>query len=193
MILKEETFEVFGYEVWELLPRSSKPIIAACDNCGKVRLASKNKYHALCRSCAQKGKMHTEGHKANISAKMKGKRNCLGNTLTGKHKAKISASNKGKHLGENNSHYNGGKKVSNARHNAKRKRQLGYTLLMPLEEGEEGHHVTNEYVIGIPKDIHQSIGGSRKKHRKRVLQWLKTNNKKKYKKVLCVLAKEILI
>jgi hypothetical protein len=74
---------------------------------------------------------------------------------------------------------------------AKRKRQLGYTLLMPLAEGEVGHHVTNEFVIGVPADAHNNIGGRREKHRALVLQWLKANDKKKYKMVLCVLAKEM--
>jgi hypothetical protein len=59
---------------------------------------------------------------------------------------------------------------------------------MPLAEGEVGHHVTNEYVIGIPADVHNSIGGRRKKHRMLVLQWLKANDKKKYKLVLSMLA-----
>jgi hypothetical protein len=93
--------------------------------------------------------------------------------------------------GEGTSRFKGGKKLRNARKNAKRRRELGYTLLMPLAEGDEGHHVTNEYVIGIPAEVHSSIGGSRKKHRTRVLQWLKDNDKKKYLKVLCVLAKEV--
>jgi hypothetical protein len=58
---------------------------------------------------------------------------------------------------------------------------------MPLADGENGHHVTDEYVIGISKEIHQSFnGGPREKHRTKVLQWLKANDIKKYKMVLCV-------
>jgi hypothetical protein len=145
-----------------------------------MRKTSKHAYHALCISCVNKGKKRTEETKVRMSAAQKGR------TLTEKHKAKISAANKG----ENNHNYKGGKKVNWAKSAAKRKRQLGYTLLMPLAEGEDGHHVTNEYVIGIPADIHNSIGGRREKHRMLVLQWLKTHDKKKYTKVLCVLAKQ---
>lgn len=90
-----------------------------------------------------------------------------------------------------NAHSKGGKKVAQARSAAKRKQLLSYTLLLPLREGEVGHHVTNEYVIGIPKDVHEKrCGGGREKHRTKVLLWLKDNDIKKYKSVLCVLAKE---
>jgi hypothetical protein len=92
-------------------------------------------------------------------------------------------------VGEKCYNYKGGKKLAWARGRAKRQK-LGYILLTPLKKGEEGHHITNEYVIGIPAEVHKYIGGSRKKHRTLVLQWLKDNDKKKYKMVLCVLAKE---
>lgn len=78
-----------------------------------------------------------------------------------------------------------------AKTKAKRKRDLGYMLLMPIKECEVGHHVTNEYVIGIPEEVHRLLSGhKRRKHRTLVLQWLKVNDKKKYKIVLCLLAKE---
>jgi hypothetical protein len=74
------------------------------------------------------------------------------------------------------------------KNNAKRRRELGYTLLFSLAPGEVGHHVTNEYVIGIPEDVHVKLSGhSRKKHRRLALLWLKMHDKKKYKLVLCVL------
>jgi hypothetical protein len=61
---------------------------------------------------------------------------------------------------------------------------------MPLEEDEVGHHVTDEYLIGVSKEVHEKFSGhTRKKHRTLVLQWLKTHDKKKYNLVLCVLAK----
>lgn len=87
--------------------------------------------------------------------------------------------------------YECGRKTSYRRKNAKRKRQLGYTLLLPLRDGEVGHHFTDKDVVGIPKRIHENLSGySRKKHRTLVLKWLKENNKKKYLKVLYILAKE---
>ena len=59
------------------------------------------------------------------------------------------------------------------------------------EQGEVGHHVSNEHVIGIPKEVHLSFSGhKRRKHRTLVLNWLKMHDKKKYKIVLCILAKQ---
>jgi len=52
MILKEETFEKFGYYVGKLSHGSDKPILARCDKCGKVRITTKHAYRALCHLCA---------------------------------------------------------------------------------------------------------------------------------------------
>jgi hypothetical protein len=56
MILEDETFNAFGYYPKDLLPKSGKRILAACNGCGKVRIMRKNRYRALCYSCCQKGK-----------------------------------------------------------------------------------------------------------------------------------------
>lgn len=56
MILEEETFEDFGYYSQDLSPRSSKKIIATCDNCGKKRETNKHDYRSLCSSCVKKKK-----------------------------------------------------------------------------------------------------------------------------------------
>lgn len=78
MILEDATFKAFGYYPSELKPKSHKRIIAACDDCGKVRIASKAAYHSLCISCALKGNTHllgyvpTEEHKAKLSEAKKG-------------------------------------------------------------------------------------------------------------------------
>jgi hypothetical protein len=191
MILEQETLEAYGYYPSDLKPQSCKSIIAACELCGEFRITSKNDYHYFCSSCSKKGKYPSKETKTLLSAANKGNTNCLGYKHTEETKAKHRKAMKGKRLGKNNPHYKGGKKVAKARGHAKRQRQLGYTPLMPLEDGEDGHHVTNEYVIGVPTKVHQSFNGhSRKKHRTLVLQWLKLNDKKKYKMVLCVLAKE---
>lgn len=147
------------------------------------------------------GKHHREESKIAISAALMGNTHLSGHVHTEETKALMSAAHKGKYTGDKNSMfgrrgknspvYNGGKKVVGARSKAKRKRQLGYTLLIPLEEGEIGHHFTDEDIIGIPAKVHEKFCGySRKKHRTLVLQWLKANDIKKYNKVLCVLAKE---
>jgi uncharacterized protein YaiE (UPF0345 family) len=199
MILEEETFEAFRYYPRDLTRRSGKPVKATCDNCRKVRITSKHDYHNLCLSCAAKGNTHalgfthTERAKARIGTAQKGNTNLLGYKFTEEQRGRVSAALKGKYMGEDNWNYKDGEKASWARNNAKRKRRLGYTLLMPLTEGEVGHHITDRDVIGIPKEVHEKLCGyGRKKHRMLVLQWLKANDKKKYKRVLCVLAKEIL-
>lgn len=66
MILEDATFEKFGYFPSGLKPQSGKRILMACDKCGKVRIAKKSHYHALCKSCAQKGKHLTEAAKQNM-------------------------------------------------------------------------------------------------------------------------------
>ena len=55
MIDKEATKEAFGYYPSELKPQSHKPILATCDDCGKVRETSKHSYRDLCWLCSQKG------------------------------------------------------------------------------------------------------------------------------------------
>ena len=54
MIDEEATFKAFGYYSYELSKGSGKSILAACDDCGKVRETSKSGYHALCRKCCRK-------------------------------------------------------------------------------------------------------------------------------------------
>ena len=174
MILEAETLIKYGYLSSELKPQSNKCILAACAECGKVRETSKNGYRAICKSCAHKseknpffGKKHTKETKALIS----------------KNHADFS--------GEKSSCFLGGKKISKSIAQAKRKRQLGYILLLPLEEGEVGHHMTDEYVIGIPEDVHIRFSGyGRKKHRALILKWLKNNDMKKYELVFYILATE---
>ena len=53
MILEELTFKRFGYYPSELPPKSGKKILAACDQCGKVRINRKGLYRPLCRVCSR--------------------------------------------------------------------------------------------------------------------------------------------
>ena len=53
MIYNIQTFCTYGY--WpdtDLTPKSGKPIIAACDICGKIRITTKAAYRNLCQPCA---------------------------------------------------------------------------------------------------------------------------------------------
>ena len=52
MIDEEATFEKFGYYSTDLKPKSTKKIVAVCDDCGRVRVFRKQDYCALCRDCS---------------------------------------------------------------------------------------------------------------------------------------------
>jgi len=69
----------------------------------------------------------------------------IGHLVSPETRAKTSASN-----------WKGGKRVSAAKRNAKR-RTLGFVLLNPPFPGCEGHHVDNEQVINMPHKLHRSI------------------------------------
>jgi len=103
-------------------------------------------------------------------------------------KRKMSERKKGKR-GAECPNYKGGKKLAQKRMHAKR-RKLGSTFLLVLRPGEVGHHISNECIIGIPEDVHNSFGGRREKHRALVLEWLKENDPKKYR--VCIAALETL-
>ena len=119
VILEEETFREFGYYPSELKPQSNRRIFTACDDCGKVRITSKNGYSALCKSCARKGgnnhnfeKHCSEETKKKIGAANKGRkqseetRRKISEAAKGKPhvseegKKRISEANKGKHPSE---------------------------------------------------------------------------------------------
>ena len=107
MILEEETFEEFGYHPQDLKSQSHKKILAACDNCGKIREIIKYNYRDLCHMCAMqmeetirklseahKGMYFSEEHKRKISAAEKGK------VLSEETKQKMSNTHKGMHHSE---------------------------------------------------------------------------------------------
>lgn len=207
MIFNEATFDTFGYFVEDISSKSSKFIVAVCDKCSNIRIIRRYSYHDLCSSCSHKGntsgrgnrgRTHTEETKAQISAAMKGK------TFTEDHKENISESKKGKRnfmfgrFGDMHHNYKGGRKeafkryrktekgrTNNAKVQAKHRQGLEYTLLMPLEPSEVGHHITDKYVIGIPEEIHKHFGGrARRVHRALILEWLKVNDIEKYEIVI---------
>jgi len=108
MILEEETHEKFGYYPSDLKPSSHKPIICACDDCGKIRLLRSKQYFKLCASCAHKGekhpffgKHHSEAAREKMSERQKGeKHHYFGKHLSEIHKQRISEAEKGKKLTE---------------------------------------------------------------------------------------------
>ena len=95
MILRKETFEQFGYDSEQLKSYSNKKVVIACDICGAVRITKKNTYSPLCRSCAQRGRKHSEKTKKKIGESQKGEKNHgYGKHLTEGHKRKLSEANK---------------------------------------------------------------------------------------------------
>ena len=86
MFDEEATFKKFGYHSYDLKPKSGKKVVAVCDDCGKVRVLSKQGYHARCSSCvseetrkkmsdAHKGIYHLEEARKKLSDANKGESN----------------------------------------------------------------------------------------------------------------------
>ena len=98
MILEEETFDAYGYYPSELKPQSHKSILAACDDCGKVRNIKNYQYRALCHPCFMKGRTFTEEHKRKIGEAQKG------HTVTDETKRNMSKAK----IGEKNGNWRGG-------------------------------------------------------------------------------------
>lgn len=84
--------------------------------------------------------------RASISLALMGNKNSLGYHHPEESQARISAS-----------HWRGGRLVCNRRHHAKR-RGLGRVCLNSPFIGCEGHHVDNEFVINMPRELHQGKG-----------------------------------
>ena len=117
VVLEGETFKKFGYYPNELKSNSTKRILVACDECGKIREIRKGSYRSLCKACAKKGvknpfynRHHSEETKKKISKTHKGEKN----PNYGKHRSeetrkKISEAHKEKHSSEETK-----QKISNA-------------------------------------------------------------------------------
>jgi hypothetical protein len=102
MILEAGTLIEYGYLAMDLPPQSYKPILAACEDCGKVRETKKALYRALCISCALKGHKHALGSKRSDKEKrehsdaMKGAKNPFyGKQHTEETKTVLSVANSG--------------------------------------------------------------------------------------------------
>ena len=60
-------------------------------------------------------------------------------------------------------------------------RGLGHQVVMPIREGERGHHITDKYVVGVPIKVDEEAHDTdRQAHRDKVLDWLKKNNRVLY-------------
>jgi hypothetical protein len=117
------------------------------------------------------GKHHSEETKKKMSESLSGKNNPmfgryqsdetrqkLSEVRKGKHYPKLSEAMKGKIVpkGEDNPCWKGGARASHSRRKSKR-RSLGFIPQNKFFEGAEAHHLDNERVLFIPKELHGSI------------------------------------
>jgi hypothetical protein len=70
MIYHIQTYCTYGYWSEELAPSSDRPIIVACDRCGKIRITRKPDYRTLCKSCAMKKQWENPLKRKNQSEKI---------------------------------------------------------------------------------------------------------------------------
>ena len=63
-------------------------------------------------------------------------------------------------------------------------RGLGKQFILPIQDGEAAHHFINGFIIGIPKESHRHLPGTKgdrqKEHRSKVLRWLESNDRIKF-------------
>lgn len=108
MIDEEATFKKYGYYSWEWGRCSIKRIIAACDECGKVRDVRKTNYCTLCSGCARRGERNPMfGKSPSEATKQKMRENCVclsgpqhpmyGKPISDEHKRILTKANKGKY------------------------------------------------------------------------------------------------
>ena len=142
----------------------------------REKMSAMHKGHALSPehkakiSAANTGKVRTVEMRARISMAQMGNTKRLGSRCSEETKVKISiaktnpsaktrekmsTAKRGK-TGLLSNRWGGGMQVSRRRTSAKR-RALGFIPLNQSFDGCEGHHVDNELVINMPKELHRSI------------------------------------
>ncbi len=129
-------------EVKKQISESMKKIYSSPEMKEKMAEISKKSTHFS-------GHKHTEQWKINHSIKMKGFRH------TKETKERISEANKKRPTGKKNPQWKGGRKLASARSKSKR-RELKHIPLNECENGWVGHHMDNEHVLYIPKELHMS-------------------------------------
>lgn len=71
MIDEARTLEIYGYTSDELSPKSAKPIVAVCEECGKYRDTTKHALRELCKSCSVKKFYEDPAEREKSSIRMK--------------------------------------------------------------------------------------------------------------------------
>ncbi len=92
----------------------------------------------------------------------------ISRSLTGKHRSEEVKKHMGKRhvrgekhprfgmFGNKSPTWKGGKKLARKRNNYKR-RNLGHIFMNEPFENSEGHHLDNDFVLHIPKELHRSV------------------------------------
>ena len=73
MIDEDCTTQLFGYTSDQLSPKSSKKIVAVCEECGMYRVGRKADYRALCGSCSQSGERNSSWNSVMMVCEVCGK------------------------------------------------------------------------------------------------------------------------
>lgn len=103
MIDEDRTLSLFGYTSDELSPKSHKPIIAVCEECGKYRVLKKQDYRDPCNGCVihglnitQIGEAHPMfGKHHTAEARERISNSTSGRSFSDDHKRKIGDSRRG--------------------------------------------------------------------------------------------------
>ena len=153
MIDENKTFILFGYTSNTLSPSSHKKILCICNECKKERLIEYRQYRNLCHTC----KCKTKEYKLKQSKSKNGKNH----PMYGKHHTEETKHKQSKAVSKDkNSQWKGGRKLSKAKANTKRRKLFGFIPHNKAQKNFHGHHLDFNHVIFIPKELHISISHS---------------------------------
>lgn len=154
MINENITFVLFRYTSNKLSRGSDKKVLRICSYCKEERLVKYRQCTDLCHTCKCKTKEYRKKQSENNSGK---NHPMYGKPASDKTKLKMSKTKQGMCDGDKNPNWKGGKKLTNARRNAKRRKLFGFIPHNKHQENFHGHHLDFNHVIFIPMELHQSI------------------------------------
>ena len=136
----------------------------------KAAIANKKWYQKNREIILIKQKKYKQTKKGKLTQK-KYQQSEKGRITSRKNAAKFQKTEKGK-LGQRKFYQSEKGKINDRKKKAKRKRNLGWIQMFdnPFDELElvDWHHITDAYVIALPRDLHQLYGG--KYHREKVME-----------------------
>jgi hypothetical protein len=181
LIDEKKTLELFGYRIKNLPHSSTKKVLRICDACKEERLVEYRKHTNLCHACSCKtkeyklkqsknssgknngmyNKHHTKETKLKMSKSKENMYNGNKNPMYGKHHTEETKRKQSESLlGEKSPCWKGGRKLSKAKTEAKRRKLFGFISHNKPQKDFHGHHIDFNHVIFIPKELHMSISHS---------------------------------